>query len=196
MSFWLVPVVAPNFRRNLCWWAEPQSDPMSALSLPLGPQTGVYLIFPSPRGRTHCGVLWPLSELLAHCQACGAALMGSGHVCIRRGRSARCTGAGGPGLACFAVGDPLQQGPCSTGREAGRSEVWIHRNTALGICVGQAIWCQELVPFGISAGGWEREMALASTFIPLLSSALLWLNNSSSQSPLTLLALESRAVDF
>ena len=41
-------------------------------------QTGVYLIFPSPKGRTHCGVVWPLSGLLAHCQACGAALMGSG----------------------------------------------------------------------------------------------------------------------
>ena len=41
-------------------------------------QTGVHLIFPSPRGRTHCGVVWPLSGLLAHCQACGAASMGSG----------------------------------------------------------------------------------------------------------------------
>ena len=41
-------------------------------------QTGVYLIFPSPRGRTHCGVVWPLSGLLAHCQACGAASMRSG----------------------------------------------------------------------------------------------------------------------
>ena len=40
-------------------------------------QTGVYLIFPSPRGRTHCGVVWPLSGLLAHCQACGAASTGS-----------------------------------------------------------------------------------------------------------------------
>ena len=41
-------------------------------------QTGVYLISPSPRGRTHCGVVWPLSGLLTHCQACGAASMGSG----------------------------------------------------------------------------------------------------------------------
>ena len=24
----------------------------------------------------------------------------------------------------------------------------------------------ELVPFGVSAGGWEREMALASAFVP------------------------------
>ena len=41
-------------------------------------QTDVYLIFLSPRGRTHCGVLWPLSGLLAHCQACGASSMGYG----------------------------------------------------------------------------------------------------------------------
>ena len=41
-------------------------------------QTGVYLIFFSPRGRTHCGVLWPLSGLLAHCQAYGNVSVGSG----------------------------------------------------------------------------------------------------------------------
>ena len=29
----------------------------------------------------------------------------------------------------------------------------------------QVLW-QELVPFGNLAGGWEREMALASTFVP------------------------------
>ena len=33
------------------------------------------------------------------------------------------------------------------------------------------VWCkqvpwQELVPFGILAGGWAREMALASAFVP------------------------------
>ena len=41
-------------------------------------QTGVYLTFPFPRVRTHCGVVWPLFGLLAHCHACGADLMGSG----------------------------------------------------------------------------------------------------------------------
>ena len=41
-------------------------------------QTGVYLIFPSPTVRNHCGVVWPLSGLLAHCQACGTASLGSG----------------------------------------------------------------------------------------------------------------------
>ena len=38
----------------------------------------MYLIFPSPRCRTHCGVVWALSGLLAHRQACGAASVGSG----------------------------------------------------------------------------------------------------------------------
>ena len=39
---------------------------------------------------------------------------------ISQGGSRRCTGAGGAGSARFAVGGPLQEGPCSTGREAGR----------------------------------------------------------------------------
>ena len=83
-------------------------------------QTGVYPTFPSPRVRTQYGVVWPLSGLLSRCQACGAALMGSGVLVRVEGRSARCTGAGGAGLACFVVGGLLQEGPCSTRREAGR----------------------------------------------------------------------------
>ena len=57
---------------------------------------------------------------------------------ISWGGSARCTGAGRAGLARFAVGGPLQEGPCSTGREADPSEGWIHRSTALGVCAMQA----------------------------------------------------------
>ena len=81
-------------------------------------QAGVYLFFLFPRGMTHCGVVWPLSGLLAHCQACGAALMGSGQGRISRGGSTRCTGVGGTGLAHFAIGGPLREVPCSTRREA------------------------------------------------------------------------------
>ena len=103
-----------------------------------GPQTGVYLILPSPRGRNHWGVVWPLSGLLGHCQACGAALMGSGQGHIRRGGSTKCTGAGGTGLARFVLSGPLKEGPCNTGREAGPSVGWIHRSIALGICWVQA----------------------------------------------------------
>ena len=101
-------------------------------------QTGVYFIFPSPRGRTHYGVVWPLSGLLIHFQACGAASMGSGQGCISQGGSARCIGVGEAGLSSFAISGPLQEGPCSTGREAGPLEGWIHRSTSLGICGLQA----------------------------------------------------------
>ena len=124
---------------NLCWWAGLQSDPMSAPSPPLGPQSEwcvPYLLL--SRGRTHCGEVWPLSGLLAYCQACGAASMGSGKGCISPGGSTRFTGVGGAGSAHFAVGGPLQERPCSTGREANSSEGWIHRSTALGVCAMQA----------------------------------------------------------
>ena len=57
---------------------------------------------------------------------------------ISWGGSARCTGAGGAGLACFAIGRPLKEGPCSTGKEAVPSEGWIHRSTVLGVCTVQA----------------------------------------------------------
>ena len=102
-------------------------------------QTGVYLVFPSPRGRTHCGVVWVLSRLLAHFQICGAASMGSGQGCVSRGGSTKCTGVGGAGLARFAFGGTLREGLCGTRREADPLEGWIHRSTALGVCEVQAI---------------------------------------------------------
>ena len=47
----------------------------------------------------------------------------------------------------------------------------------------QVSW-QELVPFGILAGAWAREMALASAFVPQqLSSVLPGLSNSPSLCP-------------
>ena len=56
---------------------------------------------------------------------------------------------------------------------------------------------QELVPFGILAGGWEREMALVSAFVPPPQAELchLGLNNSPSCCPLALCSL-SRDVDI
>ena len=57
---------------------------------------------------------------------------------ISQGGSARCTGVGGAGLAHFAVGGPLWEGPCITWREADPMEGWIHRSTALGVCEVQA----------------------------------------------------------
>ena len=48
-------------------------------------------------------------------------------------------GAGGAGSARFSFGEPLWEGPCSTGRESDPPpEGGIRRSTALGICVVQA----------------------------------------------------------
>ena len=76
---------------------------------------------------------------------------------------------GGAGLARFAIGGPLREGLCSSGREADPLEGWIHRSTALGICMVQASSVRGTVSLGILAGGWERKMALASAFVPLPS---------------------------
>ena len=64
--------------------------------------------------------------------------MGSGQGHISWGGSSRCTGVGGVDLASFAITGPLGEGPCSTGREAGPWDRWIHRSIALGICTSQA----------------------------------------------------------
>ena len=83
-------------------------------------------------------MVWPLSGLLAHCQACGAASMGSGQRRISWGGSTRCTGAGGAGLASSATSGLLQEGTCSTWREAVPLEGWIHRSATMGVCMVQA----------------------------------------------------------
>ena len=44
-------------------------------------------------------------------------------------------GAGGAGLDRFSLGDPLQEGPCGSGRESDPLlEVWLRRSTELGVC--------------------------------------------------------------
>ena len=77
---------------------------------------------------------------------------------------ARCTGSGGVGSAHFSFGDPLGEGPCGSGWTRWRdgsaeAQLWVFARCK------QVPW-QELVPFGILAGGWVREMALASAFVP------------------------------
>ena len=106
---------------------------------------------------------------------------------ISQGGSTRCTGAGGADSAHFAFGGPLREGPCGTGREADPLEEWIHRSTALGVCVVQASSVMGTGPFGILPGGWEREMALASAFVPRRAELCLpGLNTSPSRCPLAL----------
>ena len=52
----------------------------------------------------------------------------------------------------------------------------------------------ELVPFGVLAGGWERERVLASTFVARGAEiCLLGLNNSLSWHPLALPALQEQS---
>ena len=102
---------------------------------------------------------------------------------ISWGGSARCTGAGGAGSARFSFGDLLWEGPCGTGRESDPLERRIRRSTALGVCAVQVPW-QDLVPFGILAGGWAREMAVASAFVPRQAELCRpGLNNSPSRCP-------------
>ena len=121
------------------WWAGPQSDLMSAPSPPLGPQSDWCVPYLPPLPGAGLTVEWcGPSGLLAHCQACGAASMGSGQGRISSGGSATCTGLGGAGLASFALSGLLWEGPCSTGREADLLEGSIHRSTALGGCTVQA----------------------------------------------------------
>ena len=37
-------------------------------------------------------------------------------------------------LSSLFLGDPLQEGPCGSGRESVPQEGWIRRSTALGVC--------------------------------------------------------------
>ena len=84
MSFWVVPGVAPSCRAlPLCCLEQLVLVGVATVTPDVCPQptagaTVRLVCKPLPRGRTHCGVVWPLSGLLAHCQACGAALMRSG----------------------------------------------------------------------------------------------------------------------
>ena len=74
---------------------------------------------------------------------------------------------GGRGrLAPFAIGDPLWEEPCSTGREADPSEGWIHRSTVLHVHLVQASSVMGTGSLWDFDWGWEKDMALASAFVP------------------------------
>ena len=116
---------------------RPQSDLMSAPSLSLGPQSDWYVPYlPLSQGQDS---LWSgVAPVWAACTLPGVWCCFSGIWCISWGGSTRCTGVGRAGLARFAMGGPLREGPCSTGREADPWEGGIHRSTALGVCMVQA----------------------------------------------------------
>ena len=121
----------------MCWWAGPQSDPMSAPSPVLGPQS-VWCVPYLPLSQREDSLWSGVAPVWATCTLPGLWCCFDGIWHISQGGSAWCTAVGGAGLACFAAGGPLREGPCSTRREADPSEGWIHRSTAFGVCTVQA----------------------------------------------------------
>ena len=169
LSFWIVPGVvqtAGHFPRavlnNLRWWAGLQSDLMSAPSPTLGPQSDWCV--PSLSVSEGWDSLWYGVSRLSYLHT--ARLVVRGFWRIRWGGSARCTGAGEAGSVRFSFRDPLWEGPCVTRRESYPPEGWIRRSTAWVFEPCKQVRWQELVPFVILAGGWAREMAVASAFVP------------------------------
>ena len=109
----------------------PQSDLISAPSLPLEPQSDWCVPYlPLSQGRTHCGVGWPLSGLFAHCQACSAALMESDQGRIRVDLQGA-QGQEGQALIAVPWGVPCRRGPVAPG---GKQTHWRDRSTVFGIC--------------------------------------------------------------
>ena len=73
----------------------------------------------------------------------------------------------GAGLAHFSLGDPLQEGPCGSGRESDQLlEFWLCRSTELGVCVERASSLAGTNSLSDLGWGCVREMALASAFVP------------------------------
>ena len=116
--------------QHLCSPAKLSSVFQGSTTLP----PGVLSPFPLSESRAvDCGLVWPLSVLLAHCQSFGAASMGSSQGCISK------LHRGGRGrFSSLCLRWTLQEGPCSTWREAGPQEGLIHRSTALGVCEVEA----------------------------------------------------------
>ena len=147
-----------------------QSDLMSAPSPPLGLQSDWCVpSLPLSQGRDS---LWGCMARLGYFHT--ARLVVLGMWCISWGGSARCTRLGGAGSARFSFGYPLQEGPVAPGR----SQTCQRDGSAEAQCWVFA-WCkqvpwQELVPFVILAGGWAREMALASAFVPRQTALSSW----------------------
>ena len=154
-------------------------------------QNCVYFIFPSPRGRTHCGVLWPLFGQFAHCRVCGAASLGSGQGCISWGGSTRCTGVGRADLALLAISSPLREGPCSTRREAGPIGEMDPQKHSIGCLCGSSKFSDgNLFPLEFQLGDVRMKWHLPTSLFPRQTElCLLGLNNTPSWLPLIFPAL-------
>ena len=103
----------------------------------------------------------------------------------------------GAGLAGFAIGGPLQEGPCSTRREANPWEGWIHRSSVGCLCSASNFGDRNWFPLGFQLEGWEREIALASAFVPRRAELCLpGLSNFPSRYPLTLCSPRAELLTF
>ena len=122
----------------------------------------MYFIFPSPRGGIHCGVVW---SIWATCTLPGLWCWGSG-VLAGVGRQGA-QGWEGQAQLTYPSVIRFRRGPAAPGvsqtrswrDESAEAHHWVFAQCK------QVPW-QEPVPFGILAGGWAREMALASAFVP------------------------------
>ena len=164
---------------------------MSAPSPPLGPQSDWCVPY-LPLSQRHDSVWSVVAHVCATCILPALWCCFCGICRISWGGSARCTGEGGADSTRFAFGGPLWEGPCSIRREADPLEGWIRRSKhSIGCLPGASKVLTELVPFGILAGGWAREMALLSAFVPHQAEVCPpALNNSPSHCPLALLLSE------
>ena len=184
-------------RSNLCWWVGLQSDPVSAPSPPLGPQSDWCVPYlPLSQGQDS---LWSgVAPVWATCTLPGLWCCFDGIWHISRAGSARCKGVGGTGLARFAISGPLREGPCSTGREAALSEGWLHRSTALGIFMVQATLVMGTGSlWNFSWGMGEGDGACQSLCSPAKLSSVFWVSTTLPPGVLLPSSLsKSRAADF
>ena len=126
-------------------------------------QTGVCLLFPSLRGGIHCGVVWPI---WATCTLPGLWRWVSGVLAgvdrkVHRGGRGRLSSLF---LQRSASGGALQHREGV--RPAGGMDPQKHSVERWVFAPCKQVPWQEMVPFGILAGGWAREMALVSAFVP------------------------------
>ena len=154
---------------NLCWWrGHSQSQCLLPAHCWGHSQTGVCLLLPSPRGGIHCGVVWPV---WATCTLPGLWCWGSGVLAGVDLQGAQ----GREGQAQLAFPSEIRFGRGSAA-PGGSQTRWRDGSTEAQHWV--FAWCkqvpwQELVPFGILAGGWAREMPRRAPLFPAKLSSVL-----------------------
>ena len=124
-------------------------------------QTGVCLVFPSPRDGIHSGVAWPVwaTCTLPRLWCWGSGVLAGVDWQGAQGREGQAQLAF-PSEICFGRG-PAAPGGSHTRKRDGSAEAqhWVFSRCK------QVPW-QEPVPFGILAVGWAREMVLGSAIFP------------------------------